>query len=377
MTGHFFSVSAVVIQLIAEHTNWADAVLGYLVLSKHVNPESRVTTAGAPAIANKLGLTRHRADQVLAQLKEVRWGEQPTDAALVDYRVWAETHPEGAGKLGGRYPVKALPIYGENRIYMPNTLVEGIGAGKEAPPLMRVREIQPKQHRLDALRLLLKLYEEHSYLDYGGVNPKIVRREWQYTGFLTDRYMELGYRGSSPTDSRTFHFWIIQKPSGSVLPGKLFLDQCMDGDECRFQQAFKHLEELHLLYEVAMVFDADPLRNPGAEAMYPLYVWDRTIREKADKDNSGLGGLYREALNRLDRSGLESDFRYAIFADEAARTRAGTGLFVYGADSREAKVLSVYRLKHLPLTKDTGAGFEAERLRTAAWRQSFDHEPFQ
>ena len=377
MAGNFFSVCADVVDLIAQQTNCVDAVLGYLVLSKHVDPKTRITTAGANAIANKLGLTRHKADQVLTQLKEIRWGEQPTDAAIVDYRVWADIHSDEVVKLGGRYPVKVLPIYGEKRIYMPNSLVDGIGAGKEAPPLMRIREIQPKQHRLDAIRLFLKLYEEHSYLDYGGVNPKMVHREWQYTGFMSDRHSELGYRGPSPTDSRTFHFWIIQKPSGSVLPGKLFLDQCMAGDEGRFQQAFKHLAELHLLYEVAMVFDADPLGTPEAEAMYPLYVWDRAIREKADKDNSGLGGLYREAFNRLDRSGLVSDLRYAIFADDSARTRVGTGLFVYGAYSQEAKVLSVYRLKYLPITKDTGAGFESERVRTAAWKQSFDHDPFQ
>lgn len=151
----------------------------------------------------------------------------------------------------------------------------------------------------------------------------------------------------------------------------------MEGDERRFRQAFEHLSQLHLLYEIAMVFDDDPLVNPGAEMMYPLYVWDQAIRDKAKSERSGLGGLYNEAFDRLDRSAIGEHIRYFTFSDDSTRSRSGSGFFVYGADCREAKVLSVYRLKYRPHTKDTGAGVDTKRERTAAWKQGFDYEPFQ
>lgn len=114
-----------------------------------------------------------------------------------------------------------------------------------------------------------------------------------------------------------------------------------------------------------MVFDDDPLVNPGAEIMYPLYVWDRSIRDNARCQRTGLGGLYNEALIRLDRSAIGEDIRYVTFSDDSARGLFGTGVFIYGADCREAKVLSVYRLKYLPHTKDTGKGVDVEKERSA------------
>jgi hypothetical protein len=378
MAGKFFSVPSEVVDLITRHTSWEDALLGYIVLARYSQPKNNyITTAGAPAISHKLGITRHKADQVLATLKSVRWGDQPQEAAMVDYRTWLSASAQEPVKLKGRYPVKVLPHYGDTRIYMPNSLVDGIGQGTASPPLMQLREIQPKRDRLDAIRLLLTLYEEHSYLDYGGVNPKLAHRPWVYTGSLFDGYFELGYQGSSPTHSRTFHFWMIQKCPDPVVLGKVFVNRLMGGDERRFRQAFDHLSELYLFYEVAMVFDDDPLVNPNAEMMYPLYVWDRNIREKAKDDSSGLGGLYSHAFDRMDRSYIVEDLRGDTFSDGAARSSSGSGFYVYGADCREAKVLSVYRLKYLPHTKDTGAGIDAEKERTARWKHSFDHEPFQ
>lgn len=242
MAGKFFSVPSEVVELIARQTSWEDALLGYIVLAKFSQPKKNyLTTAGAPAISNKLGITRHKADQVLAALRSVRWGNEPHEAAIVDYRTWLNALGEEPAKLTSRYSVKVLPHHGDTRIYMPNSVVDGLEGATINPPLMRLREIHPKQDRLDAIRLLLKLYEEHSYLDYGGVNPKILHREWLYSGSTLDGLLDLGYKGASPTQRRTFHFWAIQKSPNPVIPSKLLLEQMMGGNERRFRQAFDHL----------------------------------------------------------------------------------------------------------------------------------------
>lgn len=224
MAGNFFSVPSEVVDLIARQTSWEDAVLGYIVLARYSQPKkNHITTAGAPAISNKLGMTRHKADQVLAALRCVRWGDEPHETAIVDYRIWLNASGQEPLKLTSRYPVKVLPHHGDTRIYMPNSLVEGVGAGMENPPLMRLSEIQPKKDRLDAIRLLLKLYEAHSYLDYGGVNPSVLHGEWLYTGSALDGLLGLGYKGASPTHRRTFHFWAVQKSANPVIPSKLLV----------------------------------------------------------------------------------------------------------------------------------------------------------
>jgi hypothetical protein len=154
--------------------------------------------------------------------------------------------------------------------------------------------------------------------------------------------------------------------------GKDLIGGVMNGSPERFWTAFRHLQALDLFYEVAMVFDEDPLHSPGAEPLYPLYLWDRHIQGRAAQEQSVLGGLALEAFNAFDRSPLphDDDLRYRVYASDAPR--AGSKAYVYCAPTDKARVVMVFRLTYLPHIQDVDEGVQAERERAAYWKELLD-----
>ena len=150
--GQFFSVPMHALDLIAAKGGGADEVLGYLVLARHATgkdpEEGRLTSAGAFTIQNKAGLTRSRAEAALD------WLQEPT-AQMPDGSVMRFIVP--AGEARAQLGIEAVPEhfgYGKSNskrtkvrwwlnpfgdpLYLANALIDGIGAGKETPPLARL-----------------------------------------------------------------------------------------------------------------------------------------------------------------------------------------------------------------------------------------------
>jgi hypothetical protein len=369
MKGKFFIVPIRAIEEIVSRTNSVEALLGYLILRRSAQRDKDVCTGGAPSIATRLGLTRYKAEEVIAALHTVKWGDGPEERVLTTPEAWNEGKGSKVpGTIRG-YPVKVLPVHTENQIALPNALVDGIDGN--IAPVRQILRLDPKEDRLDAVRLLLKLYQHHSWADYGGVDPKVVRRDWIDHGDLSPRYQEhfsrqvqLGYVGRQEDRHADLHYWLVEPGN---YEASLTVIQEIGRTNERFWKLFDDLQELDFFYEVAVVFDANPLANLFAETCYPLYIFDRIAREEAGRSlalavqdfagNSGFLGAHQL-----------QDLPGAIYSSEK---EVGSGLFLFAAKSHAAKLVNILRLRFRPHTEDTSAGYQGERQKVEDWNRTF------
>lgn len=376
MAGQFFTVSVQAIEEIASQTQFVDALLGYLVLKKSSQRGRNICTGGAPSIVRSLGVTRYRADEVLKSLRAVKLGEGSAQCAVVAPEVWNKATGEKVPEAISRYPAKVLPSYGEEQIALPNTFVDGLQDHEDCSPVRQLRAIEPKEDRLDAVRLLLKLYHHQSLVDYGGVDPKAIHRGWHDQGSVLAPFHEyfshsvkLGYQGAEPESGNRLHYWLVQPREEYIL--SLSLIQYIGGDKNRCLKILRDLQGLNLFYEVAVVFDADPIHRLSAEPCYPLYIFDRQARD--EEFTHGAGRLPLLIQGRADRSGLSKAKGLEGLAEAVlcAEKQRGSGLFLFAATNQTAKLVSVLRLRFRPHTEDIGAGIESEREKVARWKQCF------
>lgn len=376
MAGNFFTVPVQVIEEIASQTQFVDAVLGYLVLRKSAQGGKELCTAGAPSIAKSLGVTRYKADEILKLLRSVKWGDGPEDCVITTPETWNKATGDKVPEIIRRYPVKVLPACGEEQIALPNTFVDGLEGYEEYSPVRQLRELDPKADRLDVVRLLLKLYQHQSLVDYGGVDPKVIYRGWQDQGSVSPGYQEhfarpvaLGYLGGDFSAGDNLHYWLAQPREGCQASPSLLLH--IGGTEARFWKLLGHLQKLRLFYEVAVVFDADPLQSLSAEPCYPLYTFDRQARE--EQAELGLGGLalkiqdYAAETGFLRRKHLE-DLPAAI---DLHTKEPVAGLFLFAAPNQTARLITILRLRFRAHTQDTGEGIERERGKIEKWTRCF------
>lgn len=373
MAGKFFPIDLDVLsRMISYYRNeeWINPIFAYLILCKHQQRGKPYTTAGAPAIAKGLGLTRYGAEKLLDELEQFTWGEAPLDRAVVGKELLKANPQEGIPPTVGMYEVKALPRIGSEIIFLPNCLLEG--HGDKPPPLERLNGLASTTARFDALGLVLRCYSLHDVQGSGGIDPKRgFSGHWGSDGTSFDEEIPLGYQGSKKYKGDCWHFWLVSRKER--LQGQPSLIKTVtQGDPQRFFQAVHHLKKLGLLIEVAMVFDRDPSEYSGAKPLYPLRVFDALYRENATAEKTGLGGLYSEIYNCLDRSALVFEtipaFRQMTF-QEYMKTGVGSGFFVVAAPTQNAKVLSIFRLRFCAPDHDTGLGFKAEEERTTHWQR--------
>jgi len=371
----FFSVSLEVVEHIVKHCrtiNWPEPLFAYLVLRKCAKEGTEITTAGVPAIAKTLGITHYKAELALKELQKIQWG------CTVREKVW--TTPEELKQEGEEnipsflngYPVKVVPLGDGPLVYLSNALVDGVGNGKRKPPIRRLVKDVPKAERLDTANLLLHLYAHDLYADFGGINPTTaVFKPWTYEGECYDGEAELGRQGSISAKTTTLYFWLVSSKKDKIMAQKSFIESVTEGDSGRFWAALKNLRELDLFYDVAMVFDEDPMTSPGAEILYTLYVFDRYTREKAKGEKSTRGGLWRETFEALDRSEIMEnrvpDLRMAAFREYELHGTP-SGVFVYAAPSPKAVLITVFRLRYPALTEDFALGLDVETTGNQEWK---------
>ena len=373
MAGKFFPVDLEVISKLLIHfrqDHWVHPILAYLVLCKHQQRGKSITTAGALAIAKALDITRYRAEKMIQELEQVRWGEALDERAIVNHRC-LKKHPEMEWPHTlGRYRVKALPRISEGCVWLPNRILEEKDG--QRPPLYRVIGIHPASDRYDTLSVLLHGYAYHDLEGSGGLDPrKTFWVPWCAEGSCFEGLGELGYQGAQMDRGEEWFFLLVAR-SDDLVAQKSFTEMVTEGDSGRLIQAVNHLKELGFLLEVGMVFDRDPLTSPSAEPLYPLRVYDALYRNNAKDQGSGTGGLYQEAHNCMVRSqvieDLMSEIRYAIFASQDGISEESSGFYAVAAPIKTAMVLSVYRMRFSPHDHDTGIGFQAEADRAAAWQ---------
>jgi hypothetical protein len=371
MAGNFFPVDREVLGRLFTHfrsDQWAKPIIAYLVLCKHQQRGQPFTTAGSLAIGKVLAISRYCADKLIRELEEVRWGDAPHEQAIVKPHVLQDHLEIPIPNSVSLYPVKGLPRIGSECLYLPNSLFEKKN-GKPAP-IQQLNKIPSRVAQYDALNLLLHCYAFHDVEGSGGLDPRSTfYAPWCYEGSCLEADMEkLGYQGVQKDRGNNWHFWLVTNPE-EMFAQKPFIETVTEGDQERFSQAVANLRKQKFLLTVAMVFDRDPIKKPSAEPLYPLRVFDILYRQNAQEADTGIGGLYSETYNCLDRSGLlDLDFRYQTFGPFGTNGEP-PGFYVVAATMKSAKVLGIFRLRYWPHDRDTGIGFHAEEERAAAWKE--------
>jgi hypothetical protein len=119
-----------------------EAVGAYLVLARGTGPDNRTTAWSTNAVEKYAGIARSRAkkavDRLLASQSVLR------DDVTSSYYYLAP------------YPLRTSKLSEPEWIWLPNALVDG--AADEIAPIKLLRPT----HNLSALRLFVKLYDEHN-----------------------------------------------------------------------------------------------------------------------------------------------------------------------------------------------------------------------
>lgn len=361
--GGFFTVNLMQIDSMVAKGATADDVLAYLVLVKGVNKrdELHLTSYGAQVIYKRTGMAYTRAEAAIQWL-------------LANGYI---TKAEGEGipaQLGKGTSRKHKPrwvltqVADTQSLALANALVEGIGRGKDNPPLTRIyNEIKLGKHciiadsRLDAVMVLVHLYWHHHFADCGGVNPRSgLYRAWvSAENTAGERVMEI-----EGTNAALYEIVGSQNTVfNSFANESLFYIDDETERYARFWEAFNNMQSLGLIYEVIQVWDANPNGNNGrkAEPLYTLYVHDRHARESEPYLQKAIHNFaFKKGV--MDR---HSEF-YINWDDGESDLQSGR--FRYIANKKAGGYpMGIYRLRFRPHTPDTGRGMAAEQSRVDRW----------
>lgn len=351
----FFTLNLSQVDRMVQQGAGAEEVMAYLVLVRGTSVRSRgVSTHGANSIANRAGMTHHRAEQAMDDLAAGGYINKLNDVA------------EALKKRRAKWRITEAPDPLD--VALANTLVDGIGRGREHPPLARIyNEVSLGKHchipdaRLDTLMVMLHLYRHQSLADYGGINPRAgVFRQWvEAENSYGEKVLDI--------EGTNAALYEIQGGSNTVFnkfaAEALFYVGDQDERHIRFWDAFNNLHRLGLLYEVIQVWTADPERNKKAEPLYTLYVSDRHARESEPY----LSRAIHAAAFRRGTLDTYEEFPPGI-GWEGSGNIIGTGRFRYVATKKAGGFpIGIYRLRFRPHTRDTGKGMEAEKRRVEEW----------
>lgn len=347
----FFAASISTLHEIIDKDGDAGHLFTYLVLAKHTNGRGanahRISTAGAKAVANRTGITYHKAEVYLEWLRSNGFITKPEEVLSVS-------------KFRAMQPRWILSPLDSERAYLPHSLVDGIGKGKNNPPLKRLWDETQNgkayrklmDSRADALLLLVHLYKEQSIQDYGGVNPCLIRRPWNEVeelpellgSFIEDEVFSVGIMEIERSEySANSNF--INNVFSKVLP------------EERVQVFWAAFNNLHsnFIYEVLEVWCGNPLVDEKSELHYPLYILDYHARQTEIYCLKETHNLLR---NDLDGGNFDLLLKEA---NESGRFR------LVKTESGNSCVIGTIRMRYRPHTKEIAQGFDYENRRAEQW----------
>ena len=388
--GKFYAVSKGAISQVAKHSNRAAVVLTYLTLKRgQQRNNTNVTTWGRPKVAEVLGVSQRHAIKLMDELRSIGWGKSYQETAMVDAKAWneqcGETELVPPGHPGrGDGSNKVMPPYGDDYIYLPNSLTER-SSHKKYSPLGQLYHLKDKDTRLHATMLLLSLYEHLDMQHFGGADPAAtIYIPWRYEGeskFIgfEDYPITLGYQGKAGS----LHYWAVDFRASDghhwsehmTATHWAFIESitgetaAADKHAPKFWEAWRALRDLGLFYHAAMVFDEDPLKDQDAEVLYPLWIFNPAERKRLDTQGNHEGGLAKLAGNKAIRDCVNDDFieiMDELYANEILLD-GPTGLFIAAAHNPQAKVLGILRPRFIPNTTDGQAGWASIRDKAAEW----------
>ena len=354
-TGGFFSLDLAQVDAMVHGGAGARDLLAYVVLCRGVNRRgtSAISTHGAKSISARTGMSSRSAEACLEWL-----------AAGGYIRRTEGNLGKGSSKSHqARWLLPELPS--TNPIYLPNSMADGVGRGKDNPPLMRIYAgatngggCLRSDAQMDAIMVLLHLYRHHDLEGCGGVDPRSgCYQKWGAAENLYgEKTMEL-----NGTNVALFE---IEKQEACVclqFTGQALFYIPDDERVDRFWHAVKNLKCLGFLYETVQVWSSDPNGEGGrkAEPLYTLYICDRHARES---------DMYLQ--REINRLGFKFDVLdpHHEFGPLSEEGNIQSGRFRYIAKTKTGGFpIGIFRLRFRPKTRDTGLGIAAERRRVEEW----------
>jgi hypothetical protein len=362
----FFIVDLKQIDDMVQRGAIAEDVMAYMVLARGVNRrgELRVSTHGAQSIFKRTGMSYTKAEAAIQWLHEHNFIYKPKDEMQLG---------KGASKAR---TVKWVLHKGidELDVALANALVEGIGRGKNNPPLMRIyTEASIGKHgfiadaRLDALMVLVHLYRHHTFADCGGVNPRAgIYREWAAANNVSDEQVtDIPNSNAALYEIEGKNATVFTKFAAEAL---FYIDD-VDERHIRFWDAFHTLTSLGFMYEVIQIWSANPNGSDKnarkAEPFYTLYVRDRHARESEPY-------LQRVIHNAAFRTGvMDTYLEFSYVMDDESDIKSGRFRYI-ATKANCGYPIGIYRLRFRPHTVDTGRGMAAEQSRVDGWAHSIN-----
>jgi len=372
-TGGFFVVDLNILNTIVDAGGFADDVMAYLVLSKGVNrrrrpdkPDAFISTYGALSIHKQTGISYTKAEAAIQWLLENGF-----IGKAVGESIPAQLGKGNDRKHKSRWLIARTPE--PQDIALANALVDGIGKGKNNPPLMRIyndiklgKNCMVADSRLDAIMVLAQLYRHHTFADCGGINPRSgLYREWVAAdNAVGEQVTEVEGTNASLYEIEGTQNTVFNQFASAAL----FYIKDDAERYARFWEAFNNLKDFGLLYEVTQIWDANPNGSNGrrAEPLYTLYVHDRHARESEPY-------LLKDIHNLAFKAGAMD--RYTEFVDDGSNIKSGRYRYIAKTNSG-AYPISIYRLRFRAGTQDTGIGMAAEQNRVNRWQEAFNNIAF-
>ena len=366
--GGFFTVNLKQIDSMVANGASADDVLAYLVLTKGINKKNDInlTSYGAQAIHKRTGITYTRAEGAIQWLL--------TNGYIA--RAEGDGIPAQLGKGTSRKhkPKWVLTQAADTQsTALANALVEGIGRGKDNPPLMRIyNETKLGEHCiiadsiLDSVVVLVHLYWHHHFADCGGINPRTcLYNEWVSAESLD---------GEKVTDIEGTNaaLYEIKRTQSQIF--KTFANEALFyiDDEAerysRFWEAINNIKSLGIMYEVTQIWDTNPNGNNGrkAQPLYTLYIHDKHARKSEPYLQKAIH-TFAFSMGAMDRYGEFSGWN-------DSENNLQSGQFRYIANKKTGGYpIGIYRLRFRPHTQDTGIGIAAESKRVSEWASALNH----
>ena len=357
--GEFFGVSLSTLDRIVSLDAGASEVMAYIILARGVNARSvrRLGTHGALSIAKRTGMAYRVSEEALNWLID-------KGIASKDIKNYAtgqkHTHP--------RWILQDAIA----DTWLANVLTDGIGNGKNNPPLMKIyNEVGiscsglVSNARLDASMVLIHLYYHQDMATYGGINPRAgIYGEWVAAkNVWGDKIIDIPDSNGALYEIKVNDVNVFTKFASEAL---FYIDDEEDRHS-RFWDAFHNLETMGFIYEVISIWSTNP-NGPNrkkAEPMYTLYVRD----SRARKSDPYLQKEIHEAAFRTGAMDRYNEF-YGWSSDDISYSNIKSGRFRYIAlKNSNCYPIGIYRLRYRPKTRDTGIGIEAEKRRIMQWSQ--------
>lgn len=338
----YFKTSFETIQRLAQAGRYED-VAGFLVLARHATGKAvagfdpyTLSGAGINGIHEKAGVSEETARGVVQRLQEAGLIKpaSPETKKVFSYARWEI-------------------VQGELDLNLPHAITDPLKTANADSALQRIKgavvhsdhaealhEVSATEVRLDALMVLLSIYQNTKMEAFGGLSPHCAYRKWKIKSQTTK---PPGIRwGAEPGHTSAYTKFASASLSHINLPpGKT-------GKEAMFQRfwnAWKNLEESGLVYEAVTLFDTEPKTNDEARSIMTLRVNDY---------HAG------SALKTGDPSLLRSvETSLAFYTPQENEREEPEAMWVILPDKRGALV-GIWRPRFRPATQDVGVWIDKE-----------------